>query len=163
MSSARSGALAVGDAVQVGDVAHELAGGERRRHRLVLGHQRHPPVHPPVATRIPTLDGHGTLVDADEPGDRPHQRRLAGAVRPEQPGDAGAEGAAQLGQGDLLPEPHRDVGDLDRGVRRERRVSGIRRPAAAAAATARSPLHPPVAAEQHGRGDEHDRDVRGAA
>ena len=40
VSSARSTARRVGDAVQVGDVADELAGGEHRRHRFVLRHQR---------------------------------------------------------------------------------------------------------------------------
>ena len=38
------GRAPVGDAVQVGDVADELAGGEPGRHRFVLGHERHPAV-----------------------------------------------------------------------------------------------------------------------
>ena len=39
---------AVGDAVQVGDVANELAGGERRRDRLVLRHDGDLVLHRPV-------------------------------------------------------------------------------------------------------------------
>ena len=46
------GRVAVGDAVEVGDVAHELAGGEPAGHRLVLGHQRHHAVHGAVAARV---------------------------------------------------------------------------------------------------------------
>ena len=38
---AASRRVAVGDAVQVGDVAHELARGQPGRHGLVLGHERH--------------------------------------------------------------------------------------------------------------------------
>ena len=109
--------------VEVGDVAHELPGGEPGRHRLVLGHQRHPAVHLPVAARVAALDAHRALVDADETGHRPHQRRLAGAVRPEQAGHSRTERAAELGQRDLRPEPHRHVGDLDGRVGRERRVA----------------------------------------
>ena len=113
---------AVRHPVEVGDVRDELSGAEPRRHGLVLGHERHPRVHTAVTTRVTAFDAHGSLVDADEAGDRPHQSRLAGAVGPEQAGDARAEGAAQLRQGDLRPEPHRHLGHLDRGIRRERGV-----------------------------------------
>ena len=41
-ASALVGRAPVGDAVQVGDVAHELAGGEPGRHRFVLRHEREP-------------------------------------------------------------------------------------------------------------------------
>jgi hypothetical protein len=114
--------VAVGDAVEVGDVADELAGSEAGRHGLVLRHQRHPGMHLPVAARVVAIDEHGTLVDADEAGHGPHQRRLAGTVRAEQAADARAEGAAELGERDLGPEPHGDAVDRDRRVGRERRV-----------------------------------------
>ena len=123
------GRVAGGDPVQVGDVLDETPRAEPGRHRLVLGHQRHRGVDSAVLSRIAPVDAHHPLVDADEAGDRPHQRRLAGAVRSEQAGDARAERAAQLRQGDLRPEPHRHVGDLDGGVGRERRiVRGVPRP-----------------------------------
>ena len=48
MDSAASGAVAVADPVEGGDVGDELAGGESGRHRLVLGHERQPGVHPAV-------------------------------------------------------------------------------------------------------------------
>ena len=122
LGSAASGALAIGDAVEVGDVADELSSGEPGGHGLVLGHQRHARVHLAIAARVAALDAHGALVDADESGHRPHQRRLAGAVRPEQSGHARTERATELRQRDLRPEPHRHVGDLDGRVGGERRV-----------------------------------------
>ena len=70
--------------MQVGDVAHELARGEAARHGFVLGYQRHAAVHLPVAPWIAAFDPHRALVDTDQPGDRPHERGLARAVRPEQ-------------------------------------------------------------------------------
>ena len=141
--------------MEVGDVRDELAGGEPRRHGLVLGDERHAPVDPPVAARVAAFDAHRALVDADEPGDGPHQRRLAGAIGSEQAGDARAERAAQLGQGDLRSEPHRHVGDLDRRVGRERRVGEHARPSAVRR-RAPSPFHPAVAAEQHGDAGDDD-------
>ena len=118
----RVGRAAVGDAPEVGGVAHELAGRQpgrarpRPRGRGRGGRGRCD------RAGVGALDRHPSLVDADHAGHRPHQRRLAGAVGPEQPGDAGAEGAAQVGQGDLRAEPHRHVGDLDRRLADEGRV-----------------------------------------
>ena len=166
------GRAAVGDAVEVGDVADELAGRQRRRDGLVLRHEGHAPVDAAVAPGIATLDAHGALVDPEHPGDRPHQRRLAGAVRPEQPGDARAERAAQLGQRDLRAEPHRHVADLDgrlgANAGSTRPSGGCARAIAGLAGArssgcprcARSSFHPPVAPQQHAdAGQQHD-DVR---
>ena len=50
------GRVAVGDAVEVGDVAHELARGEPGRHRFVLGHEREPAEHLAIAARVAALD-----------------------------------------------------------------------------------------------------------
>ena len=50
------GRAPVGDAVQVGDVAHELAGGEPARDRFVLGHEREPAEHLAIAARVAALD-----------------------------------------------------------------------------------------------------------
>src|SRR5690606_37048444 len=58
----------------------------------------------------------------------PHERGLPRPVGAEQPGDAGPERAAELGQGHLLAEPHRHVPGHHRGVRDEGRVrSGVGR------------------------------------
>ena len=95
---------------------------------------------------------HGSLVDADEPGHRSHQRRLAGAVRAQQPGDARTERATELRQGHLRPEPHRHVGDLDGRVGGERRVAQESVLVAAAGdRMVASAFHPSVAIEQHHR------------
>ena len=56
--SACFGRAPVGDAVQVGDVAHELAGGEPGRHRFVLRHQREPAEHLAIAARVAAFDAH---------------------------------------------------------------------------------------------------------
>ena len=120
------GCVAVADPAQVGAVAHELAGGQPGRDGLVLGDEGQVAVDAAVAPRVAAVDADVTLVDADRAGHRPHQRRLAGAVRAEQPGDAGPERAAQLGQRDLGAEPHRDV--VDRRPSARRRTPGRPRP-----------------------------------
>ena len=119
---------AVGDAVEVGDVADELARGEPTRHRFVLGHEREPAEHVddrdagslPSMRTVPWL----TLM-------RPVIARmrvvLPGAVRSEQAGHARSERAAELRQRDLLPEPHRHVGDRHGRVGGERRIVRRRR------------------------------------
>ena len=50
------GRAPVGDAVEVGDVAHELARGEPARHRFVFGHQREPAEHLAIAARVAAFD-----------------------------------------------------------------------------------------------------------
>jgi hypothetical protein len=121
------GHLAVLHAVQRRCVADELAGGQCWRHGLVLGHERDHPLDLAVAVRVSAHHLEAPLVEREEAGERPHQRGLAGAVRPEQAGDPGTERAGQLGQRHLLPEPHRRLLHGDGGVRRERRIEPGRR------------------------------------
>ena len=75
---------AVGEPVQVGDVAAQLARRETAGDGLVLRHEGELPVHLPVGPGRAAGHAHLALVDGDQPGDRPHERGLAGAVRPEQ-------------------------------------------------------------------------------
>ncbi len=44
--------VVVGDAVEVGDVANELASGEPGGHRFVLGHQGERPLHLTIGPRV---------------------------------------------------------------------------------------------------------------
>ena len=46
----------VGDAVQIGDVLHELASSEHRRHGFVLGHQGEAALHRPVSAGVGAED-----------------------------------------------------------------------------------------------------------
>ncbi len=113
----------VAHAVQVRDVADELASGEHRWHGLVLGHERERALDFSVGAGVRAEHTDHAGVRSEQPGHRPHERRLAGAVGPEQTGDAGPERAAQLGERDLRTEPHRHVADFDRRVGSE---GGIR-------------------------------------
>jgi hypothetical protein len=110
------GRLPLGHPVEVGDVVHELAGRERLGDGLVLGDERDPALGLPVAPRVAPGHPHLTGVDADQPGDGPHEGGLAGAVRPEQPGHPWPERARQLGQRHLLAEPHGHVRGRHGGV-----------------------------------------------
>ena len=116
------GRVPVDDAMEVGDVAHELPRGEPARHRFVLGYQREPAEHLAIAAGIAVLDAHPTLVDVDEARDRAHERGLPGAVGPEQARHARAERTAELRQRNLLPEPHRYVAHRHGRVRGERGI-----------------------------------------
>ena len=109
----------VAHAVQPRHVAHELARGHPGGDRLVLGHQRQRLLDGPVPARVPIHDPDRSGVRSEETGHGPHERRLAGAVRPQEPGHAGAERAAELRERDLRTEPHRYVVDLDRRAGRE--------------------------------------------
>ena len=117
------------DAVEVGDVAAELAGSEPEGHGLVLGDEGEILVDGAIAPRVAAPDRHLALVHGQEPGDGAHQRGLAGAVGTEQAGDARAERAAQLGDGDLLAEPHRARSGPRRWRRPRRRGRGRSAPA----------------------------------
>ena len=147
-ANARSGAVRSVERVQVRHVADQLPGGEPGGHGLVLRHERHVRMDAAVATRVAPVDADGALVQRHQAGDRAHQRRLAGTVRSEQPGDAGAERATQLGQRDLLAEPHRCVG-RPRPWRRRRtrdrgRIGGpsVTAPSSDSGAAARVPRPP---------------------
>ena len=129
IGSAVVGRVPVGDAVEVGDVAHELAGGEPGRHRFVLGHERQRAVHTsrsrrgsrPSTRTVPWL----TPI-------RPVIARISVVLPapfgPSRPVTPGTERAAELRQRDLRPEPHRHA-RRPRPSRR-RRTPG-RRPASA--------------------------------
>jgi hypothetical protein len=112
----------VPDPVEGRRVAHELAGGQRRRHGLVLGDERDGRLHAPLGVRVGPEHPDRPLVGPQQPGQRPHEGRLAGAVRTQQAGHPRAERARQLGERHLLAEPHRHGPNLDGGVGRERRV-----------------------------------------
>ena len=145
--------------VEVGDVAHELASRQRRRHGFVLRYQRHPAVNSSVSPRVPPFDVDRALVDRHQSRHRPHQRRLAGPVRSEQARDSRPERAAQLREGDLLAVPHRHVVHLHGGVGGERRIVGRQ---LTPAASARSSSFDPAVATQQDRGEgNEDDDVHG--
>jgi hypothetical protein len=116
------GRAPVADAVEVGDVANELARGEPVRHRLVLRHECDPAEHTAIATRVAAVDAYGALIDVDESAHRAHERRLACPVGPEETGDTRPERATQFRERDFLTEPDRHVVDGDRRVVRECRV-----------------------------------------
>jgi hypothetical protein len=117
------GRVPVDDAMQVGDVTDELSRREPGGHRFVLGDERHPTVDGAVPTRVVPLDAHRALVDAHETGHGPHQRRLAGAVGPQQTGHTRTERTTELGQRDFRSEPHRHLDHLHGGVDGECRVT----------------------------------------
>ena len=128
-SSARvGGAVGVGHPVQLGDVAHQLAGGQAGRDGLVLRDQGDAPVDLAVGAGVTSVDPHPSRVHPDEAGDGPHERALAGAVGPEEARHARPERARQLGQGHLLPEPDRRLVDHDGGVGDEGGVARFARP-----------------------------------
>ena len=121
------GRVAVGDAVQLGDVAHELPGGEPGRHGLVLGHQRHR-----ARARCGRGGGRGRR-RARVPWLTPTSPVIArisvvlpapfGPSRPVTPGpnEQLSSDSATFG-----PNHTDDVVDLDRGVGDERRVESAR-------------------------------------
>ena len=117
-----SGASRSDTAMQVGGVVDELASGERLGHGLVLGYEGHEPLDLPIGPRVAPADADGAPVHADEPRHRPHQRRLARAVGPEEAGQTRPEGARQLRERDLRAEPDRHVRHLDHRRLRERRI-----------------------------------------
>lgn len=85
-------------AVQPGRRQHELPAGEEAVHGLLLGHQADLPVDVVVVPDLPAVQGRRAVRRREESGHHVQQRRLAGAVRAEQAGDAG-------------PDRHRDVVD----------------------------------------------------
>ena len=148
-----SGALAVGDAVEVGDVAHELARGE--------------PGRAPLRPRGPAPARRNT--SRSRRGSRPSMRTvpwltsmrpviarisvvLPAPLGPSRPVTPGPERAAELRQRDLL------AGTTPTRRRRSRSASVDERRIVACAARsgATSSFHPAVAAQEHrDAGDQH--------
>ena len=100
VDGAAGGGRRIRQPVQLGAGEHELPRGQEPVHRLAFGDQAQGAVHVGVAPRRPAVDPHLALRRGEEAGHHVQHRRLARAVGPEQPGDAGAEG-------------HRDVVDRD--------------------------------------------------
>ena len=88
----------------------------RGRHRLeqalLLGHEPDAPEQREVLAGVAAEHPHLPLRRAGQADEQPQHGRLAGAVRAEEGGDAGAEGEAHVGDGHHVAEPLRDVVEL---------------------------------------------------
>ena len=84
-------AARVVELLELGGGGHELEPGQEAVHGLALRHETHAPVElgVPPGGRLIELDGAGAR--AEEARHHMQQGRLARAVRPQQPGDAGAD------------------------------------------------------------------------
>ena len=120
-------------ALEPGAQLDELAAREEVVDRLVLGHVADPPVERRVPAHGLAEDAHRALRGRDQAGDRAQQRRLAGAVRPEQRRHARLDGERDVADRDDAAEPARQPVDDDR---RLRAVPLIRAPAASCGARA---------------------------
>ena len=118
---------AVAHAVEGGGVAHELTGREHARIGVLFRDEGDDALNLAARARVEPLDADGAGAQRQHPGDGPHERRLARAVRAEQARDPGAEGAGQLGQRHLRAEPHRRAVQDDRRLLGERGVTRWRR------------------------------------
>jgi hypothetical protein len=90
----------IGQPVQLRARQHELPRGEEAVHVLLLGDQAQPAVDVRVPPARLAADRHRAARRRQQAGHHVQQRRLAGAVRPEQARDA-------------RPDRHRDVVDRD--------------------------------------------------
>ncbi len=80
----RQGSLgrgAVAHPVEGGGVAHELAGRDHARAGVLLRDEGEGALGLPLDAGIEPTDADGADVEGQHPADRPHERRLAGAVR----------------------------------------------------------------------------------
>ena len=91
--------------------ANELAGREALEDALLLGHDADAAREIEVAARIAVEHPHAALRRGRQTAQHAQQRRLAGAVRPEQRRDPGLDGERDVGDGDEVAEPLRRVVD----------------------------------------------------
>ena len=77
--------LGLVEAAQLAEVAQLVADPHRRVQPALLGEVAEAPAG--VGVDRAALPAHGAGVEGGEPEDRPHRRRLAGAVGPEEAGD----------------------------------------------------------------------------
>ncbi len=112
------------DVAEPRGVAHELTSGQGLGDRVLFGNEAELEVDGTIGAGVGSEHPHVTLVHREQATDSTHERRLAGSVRTEQPGHTRTERARDLGQRDLLTEPHRDVPDGHGGVCDEGRIGG---------------------------------------
>ena len=115
----------VGDALQLGVEPDELATGQVARDGLALRDEPDHRVDRRGRRRRAPVDADRARRRREQPGQQVEQRRLAGAVRPEQAGHARAERERDVVDRDDVAVPARDVVDLDGRDGRGRRHRAV--------------------------------------
>jgi hypothetical protein len=111
------GGIEVGDAVQFRHHPDEIPAFQESVHGLVLGHDTDAPIEWRVVPDRLSEDRDRSARGGGQPGDHTQQCRLAGAIRPEQAGDAGRDLERHVADGDDAAEPARDAFHADHGAR----------------------------------------------
>ena len=112
------------DGVGAGRDLDEATCREPVEQPVLLRRQPDPPAHRGVGAGVGPEHAHRALGGGREAAHHPEQRRLAGPVRPEQGGDARADGERHVRDGDHVTERLGHVGDLDHRRLGSRRGGG---------------------------------------
>ena len=96
-------------AVQADQRRHPFEAGHALVERILLGTEANLEIQRGIAPDRFAEHLHGALARFELTGDQLHERRLAGAVRTEQPGDARRHVHGDIVQSDHLPVPLRDL------------------------------------------------------